>query len=362
MHSQESSRVELCRSRLSIHLPFISAVGTTLNVEFTDCGTAAVSSTHVYFDPKFVASLQDPELAYLYAHEVMHKALLHAWRREWRRADLWNVACDHVINLQLNALGNPMLRMPKVGLADERFVGMSEEAVYLKLLEEGGNASKTGFGLDLIEDDATLADMQVEMTNIATAAKMAGCGGALADLVLKRSAPPAVRWQDVLRNFFTSKIRSGASWRRPGRRSHAAGAYLPTLQSSTLGSIVIFGDVSGSMMQCVNKVMNEMQGIVDDAAPECTHIICGDTRVTLATTVMRGEPLQLKLRGGGGTDFRPLFNEVEKQGWAPECGVFLTDTEGRFPDAPPAYPVLWGVLDHRGDVHVPWGEVLRIDA
>jgi predicted metal-dependent peptidase len=72
------------------------------------------------------------------------------------------------------------------------------------------------------------------------------------------------------------------------------------------------------------------------------------------------EPITLEPKGGGGTNFRPVFDWVEKNGVAPACLVYLTDlccTE--FPDATPGYPVLW-VTDSRRTA--PFGETLRIVA
>ena len=52
-------------------------------------------------------------------------------------------------------------------------------------------------------------------------------------------------------------------------------------------------------------------------------------------------PIVLCPKGGGGTDFRQVFQWVEQQGISPECLIYLTDLEcSRFPEEP-FYPVLW---------------------
>lgn len=354
------SRLDTVLSRMSLHLPFIAAIAMSMRVIIEKCGTACTNSVWVKFDPDFCEKLDDHELAYLYAHETMHKARMHPWRRGMRDPSIWGQACDHVINLELNDMKSSVMRMPRSGgLADRRFRGMSEEQVYDILLSEPHDEEYT---TDIMEDSGrTEADMEIEVINIAKSCQMAGMKSGILDHILKTAGKSQVAWQDVLRSFVTSTIRSGSTWRRRARRSDAAGVYLPSLRSKTMGSMVVFGDVSGSMVPLLQKVVNEMQGIVDDVSPEFTHVICGDTRVSYVETFGRGSKLELRCQGGGGTDFRPLFNEVDARGWEPDCAVFLTDTYGTFPDAAPSYPVIWGVLGTSREVTVPWGEIVRVD-
>ena len=71
-------------------------------------------------------------------------------------------------------------------------------------------------------------------------------------------------------------------------------------------------------------------------------------------------PLRLEARGGGGTDFRPVFAALEEQGEAPAALVYLTDLCGPFPEVEPDFPVLWVSTSDR---EAPFGETvkLRID-
>lgn len=369
MSAALKSRIDMIQSRMALHLPFVSAVAMSMHVLIEKCpsGSAETNGDWVKFDPDFAGSLSDPELMFLYSHETMHKALMHMWRRGSREPQLWNIACDHVVNLALKKMGNSMLQMPKVGCADDRFRDMSEEHVYDLLLQEqeknGGGKGQGSYVGDLVEGGGrTQADAEIEIINIAEACRMAGMKDGLIDLVLGQAGKSKVCWEEVLRSFVSSNVRSGQSWRRPGRRSESAEVYLPTLRSKVLGSIVVFGDVSGSMLSILGKVVTEMQGIIDDASPEFTHVICGDTRVTSVKTFNRGERIEVKTQGGGGTDFRPLFNEVDRQGWTPDCAIFLTDTYGEFPAVQPGYPVLWGVIGAgRSDVRVPFGEVVHAE-
>ena len=64
------------------------------------------------------------------------------------------------------------------------------------------------------------------------------------------------------------------------------------------------------------------------------------------------------ITGGGGTDFRPVFDWVEKQDQAPELLVYFSDCVGHFPDYTPNYPVIWLV---KGNTQVPFGQRIQLN-
>ncbi len=64
------------------------------------------------------------------------------------------------------------------------------------------------------------------------------------------------------------------------------------------------------------------------------------------------------VHGGGGTDFRPVFEWVARQGQRPELLVYFTDAQGSFPQGEPDYPVIWLV---KGRTPVPWGQRIQLN-
>ena len=89
---------------------------------------AAVSCSlrEIYINP--MARLVTEELRFVIAHELLHAALRHDFRHEWRNAYLWNIACDFVINGWLTEMG--IGDRPDGLLYDEQFKGMSAESIY----------------------------------------------------------------------------------------------------------------------------------------------------------------------------------------------------------------------------------------
>ena len=62
--------------------------------------------------------------------------------------------------------------------------------------------------------------------------------------------------------------------------------------------------------------------------------------------------------GGGGTDFRPVFDWAEKQDQAPDILVYFSDCVGKYPDYPPNYSVIWLV---KGNQPVPFGQRIQLN-
>lgn len=93
----------------------------------------ATDGVHLFYSPTWIVNAPDWEVATITAHEVVHCANGHPWRRSGRDPKLWNIACDHVANLILLEDG---FKLWKGAYHDERFIGWSAEEVYGQLLRE----------------------------------------------------------------------------------------------------------------------------------------------------------------------------------------------------------------------------------
>ena len=64
-------------------------------------------------------------------------------------------------------------------------------------------------------------------------------------------------------------------------------------------------------------------------------------------------------KGGGGTDFHPVFDLIAEGDEPPEVLLFLTDGFGPAPKNRPNYPVIWGVIED-GRQPANWGQMMEI--
>ncbi len=103
------------------------------------------------------------------------------------------------------------------------------------------------------------------------------------------------------------------------------------------------------------------------------HLIQADARIQSDTVVRSVDELDrfartMPVRGGGGTDFRPVFAYVERlraQGAFRNLQglVYFTDGWGTFPDRPPAYDVAFVFVEEDGEARwvPPWAMRVVMD-
>lgn len=103
-------------------------VDDPLTVQRMNVPVAAVSvrMQEIYVNP--AAGLKKMEWRFVLAHEYLHAALRHEVRLGNRDPELWNVACDFVINQWLRDM--EVGSMPENALFDPELQGLSAEAVY----------------------------------------------------------------------------------------------------------------------------------------------------------------------------------------------------------------------------------------
>jgi len=240
--------------------------------------------------------------------------------------------------------------------------------------EGGGDSNGSGDGT---EDRTTLAgevrdapkgadtkqlEQQWKQT-VEHARKFATMRGKLSgDLkrMVDEALKPTVNWRDVMRQFIHQSWNSmDYSWRLPSSRYVGQELYLPKLVSETLPCLIIATDTSASIWKRLLAAFQaESIEIIDEVKPDETFLVYCDAAVKRVDRFVPGDPVKFFPVGGGGTDFRPVFDWVEKEGLAPACLVYLTDLDGVFPETVPDYPVLW--VTPPTDKRPPWGDHLEI--
>lgn len=209
--------------------------------------------------------------------------------------------------------------------------------------------------------DAPDPDWKLSLTQAANYARSIGRLPASVTRVLSELLEPKLDWQDILARFITHTARNDYSWNPPNRRYIHNGLYLPSVQNMEMEALVIVADTSGSISQDdFDFLAAELSAILEIHAVQIYLLYC-DLKIQDWQIINRDElPLEIRAKGGGGTDFRPPFQWVEQQGINPACLIYLTDMQcDRFPSQEPNYPVLWASLGGR-DASPPFGELLPI--
>jgi predicted metal-dependent peptidase len=393
-------RLRAARAALVLDHPFFGALALRMNLTEETQGrtrTMATDGRSIFYDKGYVDGCAELELVGLLAHEVMHPAMQHHTRRGDRDPSLWNDAADYAINPILLDAG---FTLPGEVLRDPKYHGMTAEQIYEALSrpkgggDEGretpgnppvvedpaassagegqsngdGDVEDTGCGIadkvgavfdapDALQQEA---EWQVAFKQAIQAARMMGqLPGGIAQAV-EQASKPRIDWKAILRRFVQQFASADYSWRMPNRRYIAGGIYLPELRSESMPLIVVAVDTSASTSSVLPIFKAELQSIVDECQPEATLVMMADAAVQRVDRFERCDPIEFNVEGLGGTDFRPVFEHVDRQQFNPACLIYLTDGDGSYPDEPSEYPTLWAITTP--DRPAPWGETVTIDA
>ena len=170
---------------------------------------------------------------------------------------------------------------------------------------------------------------------------------------------PKLPWRLLLARYMTQYARDDYSYMRPSRREGEM--IFPSLRSAQADICVVL-DTSGSISeQEIDEFMSEIDAIKGQLRARILLHSCDTTLAGDGPWVF--EPwdefrLPTTIQGGGGTDFRPVFEWISSQGREPDLLLYFTDAQGEFPPAEPAYPVLWLV---KGKAPVPWGQRIQLN-
>jgi predicted metal-dependent peptidase len=176
--------------------------------------------------------------------------------------------------------------------------------------------------------------------------------------LLKKLTEGKVPWERILQSWVGGII-SGCEdfrWERPNHRHPLARELImPGPVDNQLDEIVVTVDTSGSITDTqLARFASEIRKLAQYVG-EIT-VITTDAEVHEKVKVSSASDLlkKLKFKGGGGTDFRPVFEAVKN------ClgMIFFTDGCATYPEKKPGYPVLWILT--RNNSTPPFGKVAFI--
>ena len=411
MDSKEiETKLAAARTKLILDKPFLGALVLRLPMVAAEkdwCPTTATDARQFYYNPEFIDCLSLDETQFVLAHEALHCALSHFARRQHRRKLHWDMACDYAINPLLMSDG---LKAPPGSLYLPQFKGMTAEEIYPCLDEKddeqpldnhvydkdntkGSSSGKNEKDLSSERPDQSATEDQdeerqqnpdrdndgasepdpltpdeAETLNIQWQQRLAGAaqqamqagklGGEMARMV-DHLLQPQLPWRLLLARYMTAMARDDFSYMRPSRRE--GDFILPSLRSNQV-ELVVALDTSGSIHdQEMGEFLAEVNALKGQMRARVTLLACDSQLAPEAPWIFESWDefnLPEKITSGGGTNFKPVFEWVEKQQQRPDLLVFFTDAQGAFPEREPAYPVIWLV---KGKSKTPWGQRIQLN-
>ena len=359
MRKEVYDRIIVARVGLLLRHPFFGNMATRLKIEAADdwLMTAAVDGRKLYFNTQFFNAMDNKEVEFVIAHEILHMVYDHLGRREERNPMLYNIAADYIVNNLL--VDDRIGRKPRVVdcYQDFKYRGWSSEEVYEELFKEAkkngeefvkqlgemldehldleGDGGEDGEGegkgrpryskaeLDQIKDEIKEAMLQ--------AASAAGAGNVPAGVarLIKEMTESKMNWRELLRQQIQSTIKSDYTFARPSRKGWHTGAILPGMNFQDTIDITVGLDMSGSIGNAqAADFLSEIKGIMEEFKDFQIKVWCFDTKVYNEQdfSAEGGEDLMdYEIVGGGGTDFDANWKYMKAHDIQPKKFIMFTD-------------------------------------
>ncbi len=396
------TKLAAARTRLILDKPFLGALVLRMPLEMGNpawCKTTTTDAKKIYFNFEYIHALHSSETQFVLAKQALHCAFSHFARRGHRIKHRWELACDYAINPLLIEEG---FIAPPGTLIEDSFSGMTAEEIYRCLQdkddgdqdssnnEEEGNdessdptdsenedpsndkqnqnnsrdpgieGSPKPAELSQKEIDDLTVQWQQRLAGAAQQAQQAGKLGASMARMIEFMLQPKLPWRSLLAKHMTATARDDYNYSRPSSRRGDPSIF-PSLRSSQVNMVVAV-DVSGSIDDDeMKEFLSEINAIKGQLRARISLLACD-------AELAKGSPwiyesweefhLPKTFTGGGGTDFRPVFDWVEQQDQAPELLVYFSDCMGSFPGYTPHYPVIWLV---KGREKAPFGQRIQLN-
>jgi len=359
MRKDVLDRIIIARVGLLLRHPFFGNMATRLKIQAADewCPTAAVDGRNLYFNTQFFNAMNNKEIEFVIAHEILHCVFDHLGRRDERNPMLYNIAADYIVNNLL--VRDRIGEKPSIVdcFQDFKYEGWTSEEVYDELFKEAEKngqefLEQLGEMLDEhldLEGDGTEEDnkdgkgrpkySKAEMDQIKDeikeamiqASQTAGAGNTPAGVqrIIKQLTEPKINWRELLRQQIQSTIKSDYTFARPSRKGWHTGAILPGMNFQDTIDICITLDMSGSIGDAQAKdFLGEIQGIMDEYKDYKIKLWCFDTAVYNEQDFSAddGDALtDYEILGGGGTDFMVNWQYMKDNDIQPKKFIMFTD-------------------------------------
>ncbi len=411
--SDLQNKLAAARTRLILDKPFLGALVLRLPLVAADpkwCQGAVTDAKKLYYNQDYINALDIQQTQFVLAKQALHCALSHFVRRQHRIKHRWDLACDYAVN---PLLINDGLKAPPETLVDDGYAGMTAEEIYHyigDLDNEDSELDKQSEDLSDDQDnpnqdasdqqpspgdgdqesqqspDQGVDDNDEEMDGLASqpealtpqeqeelsvqwrqrlagaaqsamqAGKLSGSMARMVDFMLQ----PKLPWRMLLARYMTASARDDYSYSRPSSR-RGDPAIFPSLRSSQI-NVAVGMDISGSVDDKeMNEFLSEIDAIKGNMRARITLLPCDASLAEGAPWIFEPwEEINLPetFKGGGGTDFNPVFEWLDDQDQNPDLLVYFTDCKGTFPKVLPSYPVIWLV---KGKDQPPWGQRVQLN-
>ncbi len=372
---------ERAKAKLMSEAPYFGHIASYIElVPCDDLPTFQANAKKLFYNSSWVDELDESEMISVLANGAMHRVLWHENRGKKRHSKLWNLASDYAINALLVENG---FELPLLARYEPRFKRMYAEEIYHELLKEqsfedslddDGESNSSDKEDNLKDNQDSLSSQNLKFSNSEESLDEALEKASLEQLFLnmkdrakipkslERLVPSyfakGIDWRARLRDYIDNFFKSSYSFSPPNLKHLYRGIALPRLYSETL-RISVAIDSSGSIDEkSLGEFFAELESILLHFPDYKIDLMVSDFKIRHYQELTRGESFDVKIIGGGHTDFCPVFDFIEQSLERPRLLIYFTDGNGLFPQKEPNYEVLW-VLTR--DKEIPFGQKIILE-
>lgn len=377
-----AKKISQAKAKLLVEYPYFGTLASKIDVIMNDDIEAFKSDGRkLEINSEYLQHLELSEMEFIFANGAMHASLVHEMRKNNRSGWLWQMATDMAVNDMLVKNG---LDMPYGAQYRERFSGMYAEEIYAELkddilrddedLEYEADDSNDVQNSDEKKNDAKQNKQQTEQAleeEILQEQLFAEEAMTLLESTMQKGEAPVtierffqlddfgkIDWRNELRVALDKYFRDDYVMMPPSKKLLYSGIYLPSNISQTF-RLVIAVDSSGSIDEgLLNEFLCEVNFLMTLVPNYQIELIVCDEKIDSHKTFYSGDTLEIDLKGGGATDFRPVFDFIEENLDDVKLLLYFTDLDGIFPQKSPEYEVKW-ITKKR--LEIPFGTTIQLD-
>ncbi len=365
-------KLEIAKSKLMIEHPYFGTLASALKFEKNDNIEAFMCEGDKYqYNDEYLETLTPDELSFTLANAAMHQALYHDKRQSRRMGWMWYLATDYAINAILVENG---LVMPDKINYDNRFEGQYAEEIYETLRQEimddeqrdndEGEEDESPDNEEQQQSEKVTSDENREgeeayerfLEQVNQKLEKQGELPKGLERLLEIKGEATISWRDALYRYVNTHAKSDYRFFPPNMKYLYLGFALPAIHGEHL-HIAVAIDTSASVdKELLEQFLAELSEIMQLFPNYEIELIECDAKIQHISTLYPTEPLRAILKGGGGTDFRPVFEHLEHHDI--KFLIYFTDGMGTFPSYLPRIETLWVMPEV---VEVPFGEVIVLE-
>ena len=373
-------KISQAKAKLLVDYPYFGTLASKLELILNDDIQAfRGDGKKLEYSGDFLESASVGELEFILANGAMHQSLAHENRKNGRSGWLWQMATDMAINDMLveNGLDKPNEAQYRV-----RFKGMYAEEIYAELKSDilredddleyeaddaGDVQNNSEKSKEKTEKQQTKEEIQEEILQEQLLAEESisllasefkkGEAPSYIDRFFKLDFFSNIDWRDELKAALDRYFRDDYLLIPPNKKFLSQGIYLPSTTSQTF-RLVIAIDSSGSVdEELLSQFLSEVNFLMSLVSHYQIELLVCDEKIHSHKTFYSGDTLDIDIKGGSATDFRPVFEFVESEFDDVKLLLYFTDLQGRFPKKEPSYSVKW--ISPKEE-NIPFGEIILI--